>query len=147
VGCTISEAAKRSGLTAYTLRYYDKEGLLPFVDRTSAGNRDFKESDFEWLNLITCLKRTGIPVKNIREFINWCREGDATLQQRLTMFLRHQKEVQEQMAELEHCMEKINYKIWYYTKAVEAGTEAIHNKDTCETVACSSAKFISEHVS
>lgn len=126
---TIKQAAERTGLSAHTLRYYDKEGLLPFVERKSSGTRVFTENDFDWLSLITCLKNTGMPIKDIREFVNWYIEGDATLQQRLDMFLEHKKNIEEQIAQLQKYMEKIDYKISYYDAAVKAGTIAIHKKD------------------
>lgn len=128
---TISEVAERAGITAYTLRYYDKEGLLPFVDRNRAGVRLFKDSDYEWLAVITCLKKTGMPIKKIREFIDWCMEGDGTLHERLQVFVEHKKRVQEQVQQLTRFMEKIDYKIWYYETAIKAGTEEVHKNQTC----------------
>ena len=128
---SISQAAKRTGLTEYTLRYYEKEGLLPFVGRTASCIRAFKENDFEWLSLITCLKQSGMPVKQIKEFIDLCSQGDDTLQERLDIFKEHKKDVEAKMEELTKHMQKIDYKIWYYTTAVEAGTEAIHKGDSC----------------
>lgn len=76
---SIGEAAQRMHLSAPTLRYYDKEGLLPFVDPSAGGARMFKESDFEWLRLIECLKSTGMPIRDIKQFIDWYMEGDTTL--------------------------------------------------------------------
>lgn len=69
---SISEVAKELNLTAYALRYYDKEGLMPFVERTSSGTRLFKESDIDALKIIECLKSTGMPIKEIKNFIDWC---------------------------------------------------------------------------
>ncbi|WP_058304416.1 MerR family transcriptional regulator [Gorillibacterium timonense] len=131
MGYTISQVADKTGITAHTLRFYDKEGLLPFVDRNKAGNRDFKESDFEWLAVITCLKKSGMPVKKIREFVDWSMEGDGTLQQRLEVFEIHKKAVMEKIAELEKYMEKIEYKIWYFKTAIDYGTEAVHSQNKC----------------
>lgn len=131
MGYTIAQAAERMGLTAHTLRYYEKEGLLPFVERNAQGNRDFKESDFEWLDVISCLKSSGMPIKNIKAFIDWCLQGDGTLEKRLNVFLEHKKVVEAKMEELQKHMDKINYKIWYYETAIKAGTEAIHEKNTC----------------
>lgn len=111
---TIAEAAKRCGLTAHTLRFYDKEGLLPFVNRTPSGIRTFKESDFEWLNTISCLKNTGMPIKRIREFIDLCMHGDTTLEQRLEFLRNHKLVVEKQMKELKIHMKTIEHKIQYY---------------------------------
>jgi len=131
LGYTISEVAERIGLSAHTLRYYDKQGLLPFVDRNKLGNRNFKESDLEWLGVIICLKNSGMPVKKIRQYIDWGMEGDTTLQQRLEVFEAHKKMVAEKMAEMEQYMKKIDYKIWYYETAIESGTTAVHEQNNC----------------
>lgn len=128
---SISQVAEKTGLTTHTLRYYEKEGLLPFVSRTNSGIRDFKESDLDRLSIITCLKQSGMPIKQIKQFIDLCILGDDTLEERLDIFIQHKKLVEEQMAELEKHMQKINHKIWYYKTAVEAGTEAIHKGGSC----------------
>ncbi|GIO54586.1 MULTISPECIES: MerR family transcriptional regulator [Paenibacillus] len=123
---SISEAAKQLNLTIYTLRYYDKEGLLPFVERTASGTRLFKESDIEALKVIECLKTTGMPIKEIKNFINWCSEGDTTLKQRYDMFLERKAAVEAQMEELKKTMEVIEHKCFYYKTALDAGTEDVH---------------------
>jgi DNA-binding transcriptional MerR regulator len=129
---TISEVAKELNLTVYTLRYYDKEGLMPFVERTPSGNRLFKESDLSALKVIECLKATGMPIKEIKNFIDWCSDGDATLQQRYDMFLERKATVEAQMEELRKTMEVIEHKCFYYKTALEAGTEDIHKEDKIE---------------
>jgi DNA-binding transcriptional MerR regulator len=126
---SISEVAKELNLTIYTLRYYDKEGLMPFVERAQNGNRLFKESDISALKLIECLKSTGMPIKEIKTFIDWCSEGDSTLQQRYDMFLERKASVEAQMAELKKTMEVIEHKCLYYQTALEAGTEEIHKNN------------------
>lgn len=125
---TIAQAAEICGLTTHTLRYYDKEGLLPFVERNNAGIRKFKDGDFEWLALISCLKSTGMPVKRIRQFIEWCMQGDATFAQRLNVLAEQKKHVEDQLEMLHKCMEKIDHKIAYYQTALEVGAEAVRNK-------------------
>ncbi|MFC3747617.1 MerR family transcriptional regulator [Paenibacillus sp. GCM10012306] len=131
MGYTVSEVAEMSGISAHTLRYYDKQGLLPFVDRNKVGNRDFKDSDFEWLGVITCLKKSGMPVKKIRQYIEWSMEGDATLNERLEVFENHKKVVIEKIAEMQNYLEKIDFKIWFYQTAIESGTAAIHTQNNC----------------
>ena len=74
---TVGETAKKMQIAPSTLRYYDKEGLLPFVERSDGGIRMFQESDFEWLALIECLKKTGMSIKDIKSFVDLCVEGDA----------------------------------------------------------------------
>ncbi|QDY46596.1 MerR family transcriptional regulator [Planococcus glaciei] len=126
---SIGEVAKELNLTVYTIRYYDKEGLIPFVERTESGIRLFKESDIAALNVIECLKASGMPIKEIKNFIDWCAEGDATLQQRYDMFMERKATVEAQMAELRKTMEVIEHKCLYYQTALEAGTEDIHKQE------------------
>ncbi|MCM3400023.1 MerR family transcriptional regulator [Oceanobacillus profundus] len=123
---SISEVAKKLNLTVYTLRYYDKEGLMPFVERTPNGTRLFKESDIDALNVIECLKSTGMPIKEIKKFIDWCSDGDSTLQKRYDMFLERKAVAEAQLEELKKTMELINHKCEYYQTALDAGTEDIH---------------------
>ena len=126
---SISEVAKKLNLTAYTLRYYDKEGLMPFVERTPNGTRLFKESDIDALNVIECLKSTGMPIKEIKNFIDWCLDGDSTLQERYNMFLERKAVVEAQLEELNKTMRLINHKCNYYRTALDAGTEDIHKNN------------------
>ncbi|MFK0521769.1 MerR family transcriptional regulator [Paenibacillus illinoisensis] len=126
---SISEVAKELNLTVYTLRYYDKEGLMPFVERTPSGVRKFKESDLDFLKIIQCLKLTGMPIKDIKDFIEWCSEGDSTLQERYDMFIERKASVEAQMEELRKTMEVIEHKCDYYKAAIAAGTEDIHKKN------------------
>jgi len=123
---SISEVAKKLNLTAYTLRYYDKEGLMPFVKRTPSGTRQFKDSDVEALKIIECLKSTSMPIKEIKHFIDWCSIGDSTLQERYDMFLERKAIVAAQIKELEQAMELLEHKCYYYKTALDAGTEAVH---------------------
>jgi len=123
---TIGQAAKRMGVTVPTLRFYDKEGLLPFVDKKPNGIRVFKDSDFEWLAVINCMKNTGTPIKDIRTYIDLCMKGDDTLEERLAIFRRRKEAIREQMDELTRLMSVVDHKIWYYQTAIEAGTEAVH---------------------
>ena len=114
MGYSIAEVAEKTHLTAYTLRYYEKEGLLPFVDRSDSGIRNFQDKDLEWLELICCLKNTGMSIKKIKEVISLYLEGDGTLDIRREIFICHREEVINQIAELEKNLDKINCKINYY---------------------------------
>lgn len=129
---SISEAAKVLNITAYTLRYYDKEGLMPFVERTASGQRLFKESDIAALKVIECLKSTGMQIKEIKTFIDWVTDGDTTLQQRFDMFMERKAIVEKQMEELKQTMELVEHKCLYYKTALEAGTEEIHKNNKIE---------------
>ena len=130
---TVGEMAKLLNIPGSTLRYYDKEGLLPFVERSSGGIRMFQESDIEWLQIIGCMKKAGMSIKDIRQYIQMTLQGDDTIEMRLAMF-RHQQEVlMEQMEELRHTMQIVEYKCWYYETAKAAGTiEAPQKMDLAE---------------
>lgn len=123
---SIKEAAAITGIPTTTLRYYDKEGLLPFIERKESGYRLFSEGDIQMLRVIECLKNTGMSIKDIRQFADWAQEGDASLQQRYEMFLERRRIVEAQMAELQITLDLINHKCWYYETAIAAGTETIH---------------------
>ena len=122
---TVGEMAKLLGVAPSTLRYYDQEGLLPFVERSSNGIRVFKDADYEWLQVIECLKKTGMPLKDIREFIHMSMQGDKTINQRLELIIRQQEAVHKQMEELQQTLETLDFKRWYYETARDAGTTAV----------------------
>ena len=126
---TIKDAARFMGVPTSTIRYYDKEGLLPFVERKESGYRIFTEKDIAALRIIDCLKKTGMSIREIRQFSEWIEQGDASLQQRYEMFLERKRIVEKQMAELQKILDIVNYKCWYYETAVAAGTEKIHDSD------------------
>ena len=126
---TIGEVAKMFNLTPSTIRYYDKEGLLPFVERQS-GIRKLSQDDVNMLKTIECLKETGMPIKDIKIFSQWCLEGDCTLNERLEMFYQRREIVKQQMADLQDIMDHIEYKCNYYEKAVAANSESIHKNST-----------------
>ena len=129
MGYSIGQVAKKTGLTAHTLRYYEKEGLLPFVKKSGSGLRVFSDSDLDWLVLIECLKGTGMSLKDIKQYIDWYMEGDSTLNQRLEMFKRQKLKLEEQMNQLQKHMEKINYKIAYYTEIIAHGSEGVFERN------------------
>ncbi|MEH1126050.1 MerR family transcriptional regulator [Micromonospora sp. CPCC 206061] len=113
---TVSEAAERVGLTAYTLRWYEQEGLVEPVDRDSAGRRRYSDQDVGWLVLLTRLRRTGMPVRDMRRYAELARQGDRTLGARRALFEAHRDRVLARIAELEEDLEVLNYKIDVYGK-------------------------------
>lgn len=93
---SIGQVAKKLGLTAHTLRYYDKEGLLPFVRKGSSGARVFEDEDVDWLIIIECLKGTGMQLKDIKKYMDLCQQGDATVGERLELFRRQKEKLEQQ---------------------------------------------------
>ena len=119
---TIGEMARMLGVAPSTLRYYEKEGLLPNVERASGGGRRFTDKDFEWFYVIDCLKCSGLSIKDIREYLHLAGEGDATIDARLEMLARQREIVRGQMAQLQKTLDLLNYKCWYYETAKTTGT-------------------------
>jgi len=111
---TIQEVADKFGLSAHTLRYYDKEGLLPFIGRDKSGNRSFTELDLDWVALISCLKNTGMPIKEIKRYSDWSTKGSVTAGERKAMLSAHRDEVLRQIEELKINLALIDKKIGFY---------------------------------
>lgn len=122
---TIGEMAKLLGVAPSTLRYYDKEGLLPFMERSGGGMRVFTDKDYEILKIIHCLKASGMQIRDIREFIRLVSLGDESIDARLELFRKRRLEVEKQMAELRETLDVVNFKCWYYETAQKAGTPAV----------------------
>ncbi|MDG4796605.1 MerR family transcriptional regulator [Micromonospora sp. WMMD1082] len=114
---TVSEAAHRVGLSVHTLRWYEQEGLVAPVGRDSAGRRRYTPQDVNWLLLLTRLRRTGMPVRDMRRYVELARQGDGTLGARRTLFEEHRTRVLQQMAELEEDLKVLDFKIDHYRRA------------------------------
>lgn len=117
---TIKEVTQKTGLTEHTLRFYDKEGLLPFLTRKENGVRCFEDKDLEWLSVINCLKCTGMPIKQIKEYTELYIRGDETLPRRLAIFLEQRENMLKQIEELNRHLDKVNCKIKKYTDECQA---------------------------
>ena len=116
---TVGEMARFLNVSASTLRYYDKEGLLPFVERSNSGIRMFSDKDYEWLKIIECLKKSGLSIKEIRSYIDMTKRGDDSLEERLQLFEERKKDVERQMKELQETLDLLKYKCWYYELAIQ----------------------------
>lgn len=120
---TIGEVAQSLGVATSALRYYDREGLLPDLDRSAGGTRLFGEEDLGALRVIDCLKRAGMQIRDIRQFMDWYRMGDETLALRRDLFDRCRGQLLDQMAQLQRALDMAEYKSWYYATATELGSE------------------------
>lgn len=119
---SIGEISKMFQLPISTLRYYDKEGLFPHLKRVN-GVRQFSESEIETLRVIDCLKRSGLEIKDIKEYMALCSLGNATLKQRKEIFEKQKEEVLQEMEKLQKVLSMLNYKCWYYDQAIEKNDE------------------------
>lgn len=120
---TVGEMARFLNVSASTLCYYDKEGLLPFVERSNSGIRMFSDKDYEWLKIIECLKKSGLSIKEIRSYIDMTKRGDDSLEERLQLFEERKKDVERQMKELQEALDLLKYKCWYYEMAIQDQSE------------------------
>ena len=111
---TIKQISEKTNLTEHTIRYYDREGLIPLITRTKSGIRQFSEDDLEWINLICCLRNSGMPLQEIKEFMQLCLKGKDSLEERRELLIRHRTRIQEQMANLENSLNIVNFKIEHY---------------------------------
>lgn len=111
---TIKEVTEITGLAASTLRYYEKEGLLPHVKRDGGGKRIYDEEDLSWVQFVTALRATGMPVVQIQKYVYLYKEGDDTIAERKSMMLEHKKDIERSMKELYLNLDKINYKLALY---------------------------------
>ncbi|WP_446897057.1 MerR family transcriptional regulator [Clostridium sp. LBM24168] len=119
---SIGEISEMLNISISTLRYYDKEGLLPLVNRTPGNMRIFDDTDVECLKMIECLKNTGMPLKDIKQFFEWCEKGDSTIEQRYDLFIHQKEKTEKQIALLQNSLDRINYKCEFYRIAKENET-------------------------
>src|SRR5699024_5496867 len=119
---TIGQISEMFHLPVSTLRYYDKEGLFPDLKRSS-GVRRFGEKEIEALRVIECLKKSGLEIREIKTFMEWCAQGSSSYPKRRELFIRQEKVVKEEMRKLEKVLAMIRYKEWYYEQAIKDGNE------------------------
>lgn len=110
---SIGRVSEMFGLPVSTLRYYDKEGLFPNIERVS-GIRKFGEKELESLRVIECLKKSGLEIKDIKQFMEWCALGRETYQKRLELFQNQCKNIEGEIARLEGALSMLKFKCWYY---------------------------------
>lgn len=119
---TIGQVSALCGLPVSTLRYYDKEGLFPDLQRNS-GIRKFEEKELEAIRVIECLKKSGLELRDIKRFMEWCTEGSATYPQRRALFLKQKEQVEGEIKRMNQVLDMIKFKCWYYEQAIQDGNE------------------------
>ena len=126
---SIQDVSKKTGLTAHTLRYYEKEGLIPSVERSQGGFRQYTDEDLERLGLIRCLKNTGMSIQEIARFVQLTHEGDHTLEERVELLREHRERVLERMAEMQEHLDKVTWKLNFFTEKLRAYEEQKNKKE------------------
>ena len=119
---TIGQVAEMFDLPISTLRYYDKQGLFPQLKRES-GIRKFSDNEIEALRVIECLKKSGLEIKDIKLFMEWCAEGSATYSNRFELIHKQKERVEAEIQQLHKTLDMLKFKCWYYAQAMKYGTE------------------------
>lgn len=119
---TIGQVSEMFAVPISTLRYYDKEGLFPGIQRTS-GIRKFSENELEALRVIDCLKKSGMGIKDIKQFMIWCSEGSKTYGRRYELFMKQKAAVEAEMKQIQKTLAMIQFKCWFYEQAMKDGNE------------------------
>ena len=117
---SIQDVSLKTGLSAHTLRYYEKEGLISGVGRSQGGFRQYTDGDLERLGLICCLKNTGMSIQEIARFVRLTHEGDHTLEERVALLRAHRDQMLERMAEMQKYLDKVNWKLDFFTEKLHA---------------------------
>ena len=115
---TIAEVSEKYGISPDTLRYYEKEGLLPPVKRTAGGIRDYGESDCGWVEFIKCMRSAGLPVEVLAEYVNLFMQGDHTAERRKGILIEQRGKIREKIEELRTVEKRLDYKISNYDKII-----------------------------
>lgn len=119
---TIGEVSKMFNLPISTLRYYDKQGLFPSLSRES-GIRKFSDNEIEALRVIECLKKSGLEIKDIKLFMEWCSEGSSTYSSRYDLIFKQKEKVETEINQLYKTLDMLKFKCWYYEELIKDGNE------------------------
>jgi DNA-binding transcriptional MerR regulator len=122
-GLTIGQAAERTGLSVHTLRFYEREGMLPAaVRRRPDGHRVYTDDDLEWLEICGSFRASGMPLATVRRYVSLVRDGSGNEAERLDLLREHEQRVTEQIGKLTACLELISYKVKVYSERLADGT-------------------------
>ena len=111
---TIKEASQVTGVSADTLRYYERIGLIPPVPRNESGIRNYDEASIGWINFIKCMRGAGLPIEALIEYVALCKEGDKTEASRKAILIEQRDILQQRIESLQKTLVKLNYKIDNY---------------------------------
>lgn len=115
---TIAEVSKRFALTQDTLRYYERIGLLPPVHRSASGMRDYDEEDCRWIEFIKCMRKSGLPIETLIEYVNLFRQGDETISARKELLSEQRTLLTQRIEEMQQTLDRLNKKINHYEECI-----------------------------
>lgn len=128
---TIKEVSEKYNISQDTLRYYERIGMIPEISRTPGGIRNYQESDLGWVELAICMRSAGLPIEALIEYVKLYQQGDTTFAARLQLLQEQRESLEEQKAQLEKAINKLNYKISRYEVAVQTGKLTWEDDDKC----------------
>lgn len=132
---TITEVSKKYGLTADTLRYYERIGLIPSVPRNKSGIRDYDEESCQWIELMKCMRKSGVQIDALIQYVSLFQEGDATLEARKNLLIDQRNQLAERMKDMQASLDRLNYKIERYEQsmmAAERNLQRLHEEKTAQ---------------
>ena len=115
---TIAEVSKKYGLSADTLRYYERIGLIPPVPRTKGGVRDYGEESCGWIELMKCMRAAGVQIEALIEYVALFQQGDSTVDARKAILIEQRDQLVERMADVQRSLDRLNYKIERYEQGL-----------------------------
>ena len=132
---TITEVSKKYGLTADTLRYYERIGLIPSVPRNKSGIRDYDEESCQWIELMKCMRKSGVQIDALIQYVSLFQEGDATLDARKNLLIDQRNQLAERMKDMQASLDRLNYKIERYEQsmmAAERNLQRLHEEKNAQ---------------
>lgn len=126
---TISEVAKKYNLSADTIRYYERIGLIPRVNRSASGIRDFTENDCGWVESIKCMRGAGLPIEALIDYVALFQQGDMTVEARKSILVEQRDVLAERMKEMQNTLERLNQKIEHYEEGIHAAEKRLQKRE------------------
>lgn len=115
---TIAEVSEKFDISQDTLRYYERIGLIPRVNRNKSGIRDYTEDDCNWVEFIKCMRNAGLPIEVLIEYVGLFQQGEATIEARKGLLIEQRRQLMTRVAEMQKTLKYLNYKIEMYDKVV-----------------------------
>ena len=129
---TIKEVCEKYNVTADTLRYYERVGVIPEARRTAGGIRDYSEEDIKWVETAICFRSARMPIDLLIEYVRLYRKGDETLRDRLELLIEAKKRILDERKKYDDALAKLDYKISKYDEAVKTGVLSWDDDNGCK---------------
>lgn len=126
---TITEVSKKYGLSADTLRYYERVGLIPTVNRNKSGIRDYTQEDCNWVEFIKCMRGAGLPIEVLIDYVTMFQQGDSTIDERKALLIDQRRALAEKIEEMNETLERLDYKIDLYEKGLIMSEKELREKN------------------